>query len=100
MFILTGALLQLPTAIADNAGYDSAQLVSELRAAHVQGKQFTGLDMDNAKVADMKQLGITESFVVKRQVLLSAHEAAEMILRVDNIIRCAPRKRVQDRGMC
>ncbi|KAJ6635990.1 T-complex protein 1 subunit beta [Pseudolycoriella hygida] len=94
------ALLQLPTTIADNAGYDSSQLVSELRAAHVQGKEFTGLDMENGKIGDMKELGITESFVVKRQVLLSASEAAEMILRVDNIIRCAPRKRVQDRGMC
>lgn len=100
LFILTGALLQLPTTIADNAGYDSSQLVSELRAAHVQGHQFTGLDMENNKIGDMKELGITESFVVKRQVLLSASEAAEMILRVDNIIRCAPRKRVQDRGMC
>lgn len=28
------ALQQLPTVIADNAGYDSAQLVSQLRAAH------------------------------------------------------------------
>jgi T-complex protein 1 subunit beta len=37
------ALRQLPTAIADNAGYDSAQLVSELRAAHSQGKNTTGL---------------------------------------------------------
>lgn len=48
----------------------------------------------------MKELGITESFVVKRQVVLSAAEAAEMILRVDNIIKAAPRKRVKDRGMC
>lgn len=32
------ALQMLPTTIADNAGYDSAQLVSELRAAHSQGK--------------------------------------------------------------
>jgi chaperonin GroEL (HSP60 family) len=28
-----------------------------------------------------------------QQVLLSATEAAEMILRVDDIIRCAPRQR-------
>lgn len=94
------ALLQLPITIADNAGYDSAQLVAELRAAHVQGKQTTGLNMDAGKIDCMKKLGITESFVVKRQVLMSAAEAAEMILRVDNIIRCAPRKRTQDRGMC
>lgn len=37
------ALLQLPVVIADNAGYDSAQLISELRAAHSQGKHTIGL---------------------------------------------------------
>lgn len=93
-------MLQLPVTIADNAGYDSAQLVAELRAAHVQGKKTTGLNMDEGKIDDMVKLGITESFIVKRQVLLSAAEAAEMILRVDNIIRAAPRRRTQDRGMC
>lgn len=92
--------MQLPTIIADNAGYDSAQLVAELRAAHVAGKHSSGLNMDEGKIGCMKELGITESYVVKRQVLMSASEAAEMILRVDNIIRCAPRKRVEDRGMC
>lgn len=56
--------------------------------------------MELGKIGCMKQLGITESWVVKRQVLLSAAEAAEMILRVDDILRAAPRKRVQDRGRC
>jgi T-complex protein 1 subunit beta len=37
------ALTQLPTAIADNAGYDSAQLIAELRAAHAQGNTTAGL---------------------------------------------------------
>lgn len=48
----------------------------------------------------MQQLGITESFVVKRQVLVSAAEAAEMIVRVDDIIKAAPRRREQDRSHC
>ncbi|KDR22488.1 T-complex protein 1 subunit beta [Zootermopsis nevadensis] len=94
------ALQTLPTTIADNAGYDSAQLVSELRAAHSQGFNNMGLNMDVGKIGCMKELGITESFVVKRQVLLSAVEAAEMILRVDSIITSAPRKRTEDRGHC
>ncbi|CAB3360199.1 Hypothetical predicted protein [Cloeon dipterum] len=94
------ALRQLPTAIADNAGYDSAQLVSELRAAHSKGDHTTGLDMEQGVVGCMKDLGITESFVVKRQVLLSASEAAEMILRVDNIIKAAPRRRGPDNRPC
>jgi T-complex protein 1 subunit beta len=41
----------------------------------------------------MEKLGIFEAFKVKQAVLLSATEAAEMILRVDEIISCAPRKR-------
>lgn len=87
------ALRQLPTILADNAGYDSSSLVSQLRAAHASGQSDYGLDMYNGKIASMRTLGITESFKLKRQVLLSASEAAEMILRVDDIIRCAPRAR-------
>lgn len=84
---------QLPTILADNAGYDSAELVAQLRAAHTEGKCTMGLDMLQGTTAEMDVLGITESFKVKLQVLLSASEAAEMILRVDNIIKCVPRPR-------
>jgi len=94
------ALRQLPVIIAENGGYDSAQLVSELRALHAQGNNTAGLDMYNGTVGNMVELGITESFSVKSQVVNSASEAAEMILRVDNIIKAAPRKREQDRGHC
>merc|ERR1712142_1316152 len=90
------ALRQLPTIIADNAGYDSAQLVSELRAAHTDGKLTFGLNMDYGIIDCMAQLGITESLRVKRQVILSAEEAAEMLLRVDNIIKSRPRQRTPD----
>jgi len=95
------ALTMLPTIIADNAGYDSADLVSQLRAEHsdASGKCHMGLDMELGEVGDMRQLGITESFSVKRQMLLSAAEAAEMILRVDDIIKCAPRPRRNDECM-
>lgn len=44
------ALQMLPTIIADNAGYDSAQLISELRAAHSQGSHTTGLGMYISKL--------------------------------------------------
>lgn len=94
------ALRQLPTAIADNGGYDSAELVSQLRAAHTEGKRTYGLDMTNGHIGDMAVLGITESLRVKRQMLASAAEAAEMILRVDNIIRASPRRRARDDHPC
>ena len=57
-------------------------------------------DMKEGAVGDMGKLGITESLSVKRQVLVSASEAAEMILRVDDIIKAAPRKRQADHHPC
>lgn len=44
-FIYLFYFLKLPTIIADNAGYDSADLVSQLRAAHSEGKMTYGLGM-------------------------------------------------------
>jgi len=90
------ALRQMPTIIADNAGYVSAELVANLRSEiHYNGNTSAGLNMFKGKVACMDKLGVTECFRVKEQALISATEAAEMILRVDDIVRCAPRQRQQ-----
>ena len=87
------ALRQLPTIICDNAGYDSAELVTNLRSEIHGGATSAGLDMFQGRVGDMKEMGVTEAYRVKEQALISATEAAEMILRVDDIVRCAPRQR-------
>ena len=89
------ALRQIPTIIADNAGYDSAELVTNLRSEIYNGAVTSGLNMFAGKVDDMDKLGVTEAFRVKEQALTSATEAAEMILRVDDIVKCAPRQRQQ-----
>jgi len=87
------ALRQLPTIICDNAGYDSAELVTQLRSEIHSGKTSWGLNMYEGCTGDMDAMGVTEAFRVKEQALSSATEAAEMILRVDDIVRCAPRQR-------
>jgi T-complex protein 1 subunit beta len=92
------ALRQLPTILADNAGLDSSELVSKLRAAVYNGMTTFGLDLDNGKIADMRELGIIESYKLKRAVVSSASEAAELLLRVDNIIRAKPRTADRTRG--
>eukprot|EP00163_Fabomonas_tropica_P006723 TRINITY_DN162_c0_g1_i2.p1 TRINITY_DN162_c0_g1~~TRINITY_DN162_c0_g1_i2.p1 ORF type:complete len:401 (-),score=145.58 TRINITY_DN162_c0_g1_i2:192-1394(-) len=87
------ALRQLPAIITDNAGYDSADMVSKLRAEHAKGNHTMGIDVRNGNIADIRELGIMESFKAKLMMLVSAAEAGEMILRVDDIIKCAPRRR-------
>jgi len=87
------ALRQIPNIIADNGGYDSSELCAQLRAAHYKGEKDAGLNMDTGTVGNMRELRVFESFKSKHTSLVSAHEAAEMILRVDEIIKCAPRQR-------
>jgi len=93
------ALRMIPSIIAANAGFDSSELVAQLRAAHNEGKSKVGLDMIHGSICDVSELGITESFKVKSRIVLSASEAAEQILRVDEIIRAPPRPREEDPRM-
>lgn len=90
------ALRQLPATVADNAGFDSADLVSRIKAAQAAGDRKAGINIETGEVGDMEALGVVEALKLKLHVLLSAAEAAEMILRVDDIIKCAPRKRGGD----
>merc|ERR550537_1284358 len=50
------ALRAMPMHIADNAGYDSAELISALKAKHHEGCHTWGLEMDKGGLADMTEL--------------------------------------------
>ncbi len=76
----TKALRQLPTILADNAGFDSSDLVTRLRAAVYSGMTSSGLDLltPGGGIADMRELGVIESYKLKKAVVSSAAEAAEV----------------------
>lgn len=87
------ALKQLPVIVSENAGLDSAELMTNLSAEHYLGHSTMGLDLDKNTVSDVAQLGIVEPLKSKKSVVAYATEAAECILRVDDIIRMPPRQR-------
>lgn len=93
------ALRRMPMIIADNAGLDSNELVTKLRKLHHEGKTTYGLNIKTGEPGDMQELGIFEPLKLKKNVLISAAEAAEMIMRVDDIIKCAPRQRTENQGL-
>jgi T-complex protein 1 subunit beta len=76
------ALRKIPMIIADNAGFDSSEIVSQLKTLHYNGNHNMGIDILTGKVGDVSELKITESLRSKMQSLVSAHEAAEVIMRV------------------
>jgi thermosome len=86
------ALESIPKAIAENAGLDAIEIILKLRAAHEQGKINYGVDIDRGDVGDMLEKGVLDPLKVKLQVITSATEAAEMILRIDDIIAAGKAK--------
>jgi len=89
------ALRSLPNIICENGGYDAAEIVTQLRSELHNGNTTMGINMFGGSVTCMKEGGVTECYRVKEHALVSATEAAEMILRVDDIVKCAPRQREQ-----
>jgi thermosome len=80
------ALEIIPRTLAENAGLDPIDMLVELRAAHEKGQKTAGLDVFEAKPADMLAAGVVEPLRVKTQAIASAAEAAVMILRIDDVI--------------
>jgi chaperonin GroEL (HSP60 family) len=80
------ALEVIPLSLAENAGMDPIDTLTELRSKQSKGSKWTGVDARNAKIADMSKLDVVEPLAVKEQIIKSATEAASMILRIDDVI--------------
>ncbi len=80
------ALEVIPSALAENAGMDTIDILIELRSSHKNGNRYHGVDVLNGKVADMMKAKVLEPIRVGRQAIQSATDAACMILRIDDVI--------------
>ncbi len=80
------AIEVIPRSLAENAGLDPIDKIAELRSYHEKNKPPFGLDVFSGKIQDMTKLGVIEPLKIKLQAIQSASEAAEMILRIDDLI--------------
>jgi chaperonin GroEL (HSP60 family) len=80
------AMEVIPRSLAENAGLDPIDTLVALRAEHERGNVQMGVNVYEGGVADMLKEGVIEPLKVKTQALKSAAEAAEMILRIDDVI--------------
>lgn len=92
------ALEVVPKTLAENAGLDSIDSLVDLRAAH-ENSVYMGLDVFEGAVTDMYKAGVIEPHRVKKQAIQSASEAAEMILRIDDVIASSGAGRPDMEGM-
>jgi chaperonin GroEL (HSP60 family) len=80
------AMEVIPRSLAENAGLDPIDTLVDLRTQHGKGLKDAGLDVYRGKVIDMVKAGVLEPLNVKIQAVASAVEAANMILRIDDVI--------------
>ena len=80
------ALELVPRVLAENAGLDSIDTLVDLRAAHDDGDAAAGLNVFTGDVVDTFEAGVVEPAHAKQQALSSATEAANLVLKIDDII--------------
>ncbi|MFP3167228.1 MAG: thermosome subunit beta [Candidatus Nanopusillus sp.] len=86
MLAFADALEAIPAALAENAGMDTIEAMTQLRALHEQGKKWAGIDAIEGKVRDMWEKNVIEPANITIQAIKSAVEAAIMVLKIDDVI--------------
>jgi len=76
----------VPRTLAENAGIDPIDILTELKAAHEKGEQWAGVNVFTGKRMDAWKQGVLEPLKIKTQAVSSAAEVAQMILRIDDVI--------------
>ncbi|RLG49001.1 MAG: thermosome subunit [Thermoproteota archaeon] len=90
------ALESIPRILAENAGMDSVDVLVQLRKAHAEGKDSYGVDPIAGEVADMRQLGVIDTFRGVKNALSAATETAILIIKTDDIIAAKPYEKKEE----
>ncbi|MFH1248749.1 MAG: thermosome subunit alpha [archaeon] len=80
------ALETIPSTLAENAGLDPIDVLTELKVRHDKGDKNACINIFTGKVEDAMKVGIIEPLKIKTQAIDSASEVAVMILRIDDVI--------------
>ncbi len=80
------ALEIIPRTLAENAGLDPIDLLTEIKSEHDKGKKWAGIDVFLGKIMDAWKAGVIEPLKIKTQAIKSASEVTELILRIDDVI--------------
>jgi archaeal chaperonin len=80
------ALEFIPITLAENAGMDPIDVLTELKSKHDSGDKNSGLNLFTNKIENVLTSKIIEPYKIKSQAINSASEVAIMILRIDDVI--------------
>ncbi len=91
------ALESLPLALAENAGLDAIEVLTNLKKAHSEGRITAGIEIPTGEIVDMIEKGVIEPASIKQNAIKAATEAATMILRIDDIIAASKLEKEEEK---
>jgi T-complex protein 1 subunit delta len=80
------ALEIIPYTLAENAGMDPINFVTELRNRHINGETYSGLNVRKNAIMNMLEDNIVQPSLVSISALTLATECVRMILKIDDIV--------------
>jgi len=86
------ALEYIPTSLAENAGMDPIDALTELKSRHDSGEKNYGLNLFKNRIENVLEAKILEPLKIKTQAISSASDVAIMILRIDDVIASSGEK--------
>jgi len=76
----------IPFTLAENAGLNPVDVVTNLRASHVQGNKTWGINVVKGEITDLTNENVLEPALVKLSAIKLAVEAVIMILKIDDMV--------------
>jgi T-complex protein 1 subunit eta len=96
------ALSEIPAAICDNAGLDTANIMIDLEKIHASdnknGYKY-GIGVNEKKPMDMHDLYVWEPSAIKRTALQAAVEASTLILSINGVIALPREESLADKNV-
>lgn len=72
--------------LAENAGMQPVEIVTQLRAAHAKGEKSAGINVKKGCISDMFQENVVQPLLVSTSAINMATETVRMILKIDDIV--------------
>lgn len=80
------ALEVIPFTLAENAGLNPINVVTELRNRHIKGEKACGINVKKGICDDMLKTNVIQPALVTQSALTLSTECVRMILKIDDLV--------------
>lgn len=76
----------VPYTLAENAGLNAIQIVTELKARHANGELHAGINVRRGCITNIYEENVVQPLLVSTSAISLASECVRMILKIDDVV--------------